>query len=124
MHIPLIMEIIDNIVSPDDRRGKYSDKQILKILILLWIFGISHRSSGIFLRNHKECIELIRIKIYHHFRLSQEGQYASISMVNTCKYFTADRKRNYKYPLSGWFKTAKGWSYGGSAICPLILIPF
>ena len=66
----------------------------------------------------------IRIKIYHHFRLSQEGQYASISMVNICKYFTADRKRNYKYPLSGWSKTAKGWSYGGSAICPLILIPF
>ena len=61
MHIPLIMEIIDNIVSPDDRRGKYSDKQILKILILLWIFGISHRSSGIFLRNHKECIELIMV---------------------------------------------------------------
>ena len=40
-HIPLIMEIIDNIVSQDERKRKYSDRQIMKILILLNIFGIS-----------------------------------------------------------------------------------
>ncbi len=39
-HIPLIMSIMDNIVSPDSRRRKYSDRQILKILILLQIFNI------------------------------------------------------------------------------------
>ena len=47
-HIPLIMDIIDNIVSPDTRIRKYTDRQILKILILLQIFNISYRSSGIF----------------------------------------------------------------------------
>ncbi len=60
-HIPLIMQIIDNIVSPDSRRKKYSDRQILKILILLQIFNISYRSSGIFLENHREYMELIGI---------------------------------------------------------------
>ena len=53
-HIQWIMDIIDNIVMPDSRRRKYSDKQILKILILLQIFNISYRSSGIFLENHRE----------------------------------------------------------------------
>ena len=61
-HIPLIMEIIDNIVSPDERKRKYSDKQILKILILLQIFNISYRSSGIFLTNHEEYLRMIGIK--------------------------------------------------------------
>ena len=50
--IPLIMDIIDNIVSPDSRRRKYSDKQILKILVLLQIFNISYRSSGISWKPH------------------------------------------------------------------------
>ena len=56
------MDIVDNIVSPDNRRRKYSDKQILKILILLQIFSISYMSSGIFLRNHLAYMELIGIK--------------------------------------------------------------
>ena len=56
------MDIIDNIVSPDSRRRKYSDKQILKILILLQIFNISYRSSGIFLENHREYMESIGLK--------------------------------------------------------------
>ena len=58
-HIPLIMEIIDKIVSPDERKRKFTDGQILKILIMLQIFGISYRSSGIFLRNHEEYMEMI-----------------------------------------------------------------
>ena len=53
-HIPLIMEIIDNIGSQDERKRKYTDRQIIKILVLLNIFGISYRSAGIFLRNHEE----------------------------------------------------------------------
>ena len=60
-HIPLIMELIDNIVSPDDRKRKYTDRQILKILILLQISDISYRSSGIFLENDREYMELIGI---------------------------------------------------------------
>ena len=50
-HIPLIMDIIDNIVSPDIRKRKYSDRQILKILFLLETFNISYTSSGIFLES-------------------------------------------------------------------------
>ncbi|MCL4335582.1 MAG: hypothetical protein M1402_05750 [Candidatus Thermoplasmatota archaeon] len=57
-HIPLIMELIDNIVSPDQRRRKYSDRQILKILILLQIFNISYRSSGIFLMVDEEYLRM------------------------------------------------------------------
>jgi hypothetical protein len=47
-HIPLIMDIIDNIIPLDDRKRKYTDRQIVKILVLLQIFGISYRSSRIF----------------------------------------------------------------------------
>ena len=34
-HIPCIMEIIDNIDFHDERKRKYSDKKILKIVVLL-----------------------------------------------------------------------------------------
>jgi hypothetical protein len=47
-----------NILSPDHRRRKYSDKQILKILILLQIFNIPCRSSEILLTNHEEYLEM------------------------------------------------------------------
>ena len=39
--IPLIMEIIGRIVSPDDRKRKYSDYKILMISVILQVFGIS-----------------------------------------------------------------------------------
>ena len=61
-HIPLIMDLIDNIVSPDERKRKYSDKQILKILILLQIFNISYQSSVIFLTSHEKYLRMIGIK--------------------------------------------------------------
>ena len=136
-HIPLIMDIIDNIVSPDSRRRKYSDKQILKILILLQIFNISYRSSGIFLENHGEYMELIGITEIPSFqtisRRSRSYDLHAINMIiqsmhpvneiaafdsfmiHTCKQLTAERRRkyrNYKDSLSGWLKTTKGWSYG------------
>ena len=47
-----------NILSPDHRRRKYSDKQILKILILLQIFNIPCRSSETLLTNHEEYLEM------------------------------------------------------------------
>ncbi len=61
-HIPMIMQIIDNMVSIDERKRKYTDRQILKILMLLQIFNISYRSSGIFLRNHEEYMRMIGIR--------------------------------------------------------------
>ena len=136
-HIPLIMQIIDNIVSPDSRKRKYSDKQILKILILLQIFNISYRSSGIFLENHREYTELIGIEdipsflalssrsrsldlhtinmIIQSMHLVNEIAAFDSFMIHTCKQSTAERRRkyrNYKDSLSGWSKTTKGWSYG------------
>ena len=125
-HIPLIMQIIDNIVSPDSRKRKYSDKQILKILILLQIFNISYRSSRIFLENHREYTELIGITDIPSFqtlsRRSRSFDLHAINteieslysmneiaafdsfMIHTCKQLTAERRRkysNYKGPLSG-----------------------
>jgi len=37
------MNMIDKIVSPDKRKRKYTDRQIVKILMLLQIFHISYR---------------------------------------------------------------------------------
>ncbi len=136
-HIPLIMELIENIVSPDHRRRKYSDRQILKILILLQIFDISYRSSGIFLINHEEYLRMIDLKKIPSFQtlsrrsrsmdlhamnrsitfLHSMKECAAIDsfMIHTCKYSTAMRRKywgNYKDPGSGWSKTTKGWSYG------------
>jgi hypothetical protein len=136
-HIPLIMEIIDNIVSPDDRKRKYSDRQILKILVLLQIYGISYRSARIFLINHEEYLRMIRMSEISSFQtLSRRArkfdlhainraitflysmkEIAAIDsfMIHTCKHSTAMRKKdrgNYKDPESGWSKTTKGWTYG------------
>ena len=42
-HIPAIIEIVDNIVF-EDRKRKYSNSLIVKILVILQIYGISYRS--------------------------------------------------------------------------------
>ena len=135
-HIPLIMELIDNIVSHDDRRRKYSGKQIMKILVLLQIFRISYRSSRIFLMNHGEYLRMIVHDILSFQTLSRKAwkfdlhainrgisflhsmkECAAVDsfMIHTCKYSTASRRKswgNYKDPYSGWSRTTKGWSYG------------
>jgi IS5 family transposase len=136
-HIPMIMQIIDNMVSIDERKRKYTDRQILKILVLLQIFNISYRSSGIFLRNHEEYMRMIGIReipsfqtlsrrdrsfdihaISSHIAMTYSmGTIAAIDsfMIHTCKYSTAVRRKywnNYKDQDSGWSKTTKGWSYG------------
>ncbi len=47
--IPLIMEIIDNIVLPDDRKRKYTGKQILKIFnISEWLVLKKYLVSKLF----------------------------------------------------------------------------
>ena len=129
-HIPLIMEIMDNIVLPDDRRRKYTDRQILKILVLLQIFGISYRSSGVFLRNHEDYLALMGVKEIPSFQtLSRRARMIDLHaingeitfpysmesiaavdsfMIHTCKYSTAARRKvwgNYRDPESGWLKT-------------------
>jgi len=136
-HIPLIMDIIDNIVSPDTRIRKYTDRQILKILILLQIFSISYRSSEIFLSNHREYLVMTGIREIPSFQtLSRRARLFDLHainreivflysmkecaaldsfMIHTCKYSTAIRRKNwgkYRDPESGWSKTTKGWSYG------------
>ena len=120
-NIPLIMEIIDNIVSQDYRKRKYSDRQILKILVLLQIFGISYRSARIFLNNHEEYLAMVGVRDIPSFQtLSRRSRSMDLHaidsfMIHTCKYSTAMRRKywgNYKDPGSGWSKTTKGWSYG------------
>ena len=136
-HIPLIMEFIDNILLPDDRKRKYKDRQILKILVLLQIFNISYRSARIFLTNHEEYLRMTGLKEIPSFQtLSRRSRMLDLHainrkitslysvksiaaidsfMIHTCKYSTAERRKswgNYKDPESGWSKTTKGWSYG------------
>ena len=136
-HILLIMEIMDNIVSPDDRKRKYTDRQILKILVVLQIFSISYRSARIFLANHGEYLRMIDLKEIPSFQtLSRRARTLDLHainreitflhamesiaamdsfMIHTCKYSTASRRKlwgKYRDPESGWSKTTKGWSYG------------
>ncbi|WMT53055.1 transposase [Ferroplasma acidiphilum] len=135
--IPLIMEIIDKIVSPDDRKRKYTDRQIVKLLIVLQIFNISYRSARIFLTNHEEYIRMAGLNEIPSFQtLSRRARMIDLHAVNneitylysiesiaaidsfiihTCKHSTAMRRKawnNYKDPVSGWSKTTRGWSYG------------
>jgi len=42
-HIPVIMELIDKIIS-EDRKTKYSNAMIIKGLVVLQMYGISYRS--------------------------------------------------------------------------------
>ncbi len=81
--IPLIMEIIDNIVSPDDRKRKYTDRQILKVLIVLQIFNISYRSARIFLTSHEKYLRMIGIKEIPSFQtLSRRARMIDLHAVN------------------------------------------
>ena len=79
--IPLIMEIIDNIVSPDDRKRKYTDRQILKVLIVLQLFNISYRSARIFLTSHEKYLRMIGIKEIPSFQtLSRRARMIGLLM--------------------------------------------
>ena len=60
-----------------------SDRQILKILVLLQIFNISYRSSGILLENHREYMELIGIKDILSFQtLSRRSRSFDLHTIN------------------------------------------
>ena len=66
-HIPIIMQRLDKIVA-EDRIRKYSNKLIVKIVVILKIYGVSYRSSKYFFNNHKEFMELLNIKDIPNFR--------------------------------------------------------
>ena len=144
-HIPLVIQIIDKIVSPDDRKRKYTDRQIVKVLIVLQIFNISYRSVRIFLTNNKQYIRMAGLREIPSFQtlsrrarmidlhsinmeityLSSMESIAAVDsfMIHTCKHSTAMRRKawnNYKDPVSGWSKTTRGWSAGRK--CHMALI--
>ena len=82
-YIPLIMVIIDTIVSPDTRIRKYRDRQILKILVLLQILTISYRPAKIFLINHEEYMDMIDLKEISSFQtLSRRARLFDLHAIN------------------------------------------
>ena len=139
-HIPLIMERLDKIVS-EDRAKKFSNRVIVKILVILEIYGISYRSSRKFFNNHPELMDLLRIHVIPNFRtlsyrafrmdwheinagiidlMDTGNENAAIDsfIVKTCKDSTAQRMRkscNYKDPDSSWGYGTKGFQYGRKA---------
>jgi hypothetical protein len=133
-HIPLIMERLDKIVT-EDRARKYSNTLIVKIIVILRIYGISYRSSKYFFNNHREFIELLNITDMPDFRtlsyrslridwhyinsaivdiINPENDNAAIdsSIVKTIKDSTAQRRRKskkYKDPDSSWGYSTMGY---------------
>jgi hypothetical protein len=118
--IPLIMQRLDKIVT-EDRIRKYSTALIVKIVVILKIYGVSYRSSRYFFNNHKEFMELLKVKDISDFRtlsyralridwhfinssvidiISPDNDSAAVdsSIIKTCKDTTAQRRRkNRKY---------------------------
>ena len=136
-HIPLIMESLDKILSEDGAK-KFSNMVIVKILVILEIYGISYRSSRKFFNNHREFLDLLRIHVIPNFRtlsyraikmdwheinaglIETGNENASIDsfIVKTCKDSTAQRMRKscyYKDPDSSWGYGTKGFQYGRNA---------
>ena len=52
----------------EDRIRKYSTALIVKIIVILKIYGVSYRSSKYFLNNHRESMELLSITDIPDFR--------------------------------------------------------
>ena len=48
-YIPVIMDLVDKIIS-EDRKRKYSNALIIKILLITQIYGISYRSTEKFFK--------------------------------------------------------------------------
>jgi hypothetical protein len=113
--IPLIMQRLDKIVT-EDRIRKYSTALIVKIIVILKIYGVSYRSSKYFFNNHKEFMELLSIQDIPNFRtlfyrsLRIDWHYINLSIIDiinpyndsaavdssivkTCKDTTAQRRR-------------------------------
>ena len=126
-HIPMIIEFIDNNII-EDRKRKYSNALIVKILVILQIYGISYRSAENFFRNHPDLKNALDLENIQNFRtLSRKARMIDWHKINnkilplintykensaidsfivkTCKGSTASRRKNYgnyKDPLSSW----------------------
>ena len=136
-HILLIMQRLDKIVT-EDRIRKYSNKLIVKIIVILKIYWVSYRPSKYFFNNHKEFMELLDITGIPKFRtisyrslridwhlinsaiidiINPYNDNAAVdsSITKTCKDTTARRRRKnrkYKDPESSWGYGTMGYEYG------------
>ena len=136
-HIPLIMQRLAQIVT-EDRIRKYSAFLIVKIIVILKIYGVSYRSSKYFFNNHREFMELLNIKDIPNFRtlsyrslridwhyinaaiidmIDPDNDSAAVdsSIVKTCRDTTAQRRRKnkkYKDNESSWGYGTMGYEYG------------
>jgi len=115
-HIPLIIKFIDNNVF-EDRKRKYSNALIVKILWILHIYGISYRSAESFFRNHPDIKNVLVREIPNFRTLSRRTRMIDWHKINneilqsistykenstidsfiviTCKSSTASRRKNY-----------------------------
>jgi hypothetical protein len=133
-YISVIMDLVDKIIS-EDRKRKYSNALILKILLITQIYRISYRSTEKFFNNHPDLKEAICLNEIPNFRtlsgrarmidwhyvnamildlISTEKENAAIDsfIVKTCKNSTAIRRkryRNYRDQHSSWGFSTKGW---------------
>ena len=136
-HIPLIMQRLAQIVA-NDRIRKYPTALIVKIIVILKIYGVSYRSSKYFFNNHPEFMEMLNmtdipdfrtlsyrsLRIDWHFinaaiidMIDPDNDNAAVdsSTVKTCKDTTAQRRRKnkkYKGPESSWCYGTMGYEYG------------
>ena len=136
-HIPLIMQKLAQIVT-EDRVRKYSASLIVKIIVILKIYGVSYRSSKYFFNNHPEFMEMLNMTDIPNFRtlsyralridwhfinatiidmIDPDNDIAAVdsSIVRTCKDTTAQgRRKNKKYkdPESSWGYSTMGYEYG------------
>ena len=135
--IPLIMRRLDKIVA-EDRIRKYSTILIVKIIVILKIYGVSYRSSKYFFNNHREFMELLSITDIPDFRtlsyrslrigwhyinssiidiINPYNDSAAVdsSVVKICKDTTTQRRwknGKYKDPDSSWGYGTMGYEYG------------
>jgi len=81
-YIPVIMDLVDKIIS-EDRKRKYSNALILKILLITQIYGISYRSTEKFFKNHLDLKEAICLNEITNFRtLSRRARMIDWHYVN------------------------------------------
>jgi len=81
-YIPVIMDLVDKIIS-EDRKRKYSNALILKILLITQIYGISYRSTEKFFKNHPDLKEAICLNEIPNFRtLSRRARMIDWHYVN------------------------------------------
>ena len=81
-YIPVIMDLVDKIISEDGKR-KYSNALVVKILLIIQMYGISYRSSKKFFKNHPDLKEAICLAEIPNFRtLSRRARMIDWHYVN------------------------------------------